>query len=145
MNGLSDRTNFQLGFAGSHSYMKEVETATAIWRDATTQKVEQATAQQTPAQQTHTPAPWMLGGDGTVDNPATGGTIITKRIETPLGTIEIIDGTNEARGNAALIASAPELLEALDHLLWQHDNNKGVLCGMALQDARAAISKAKGA
>ena len=43
-----------------------------------------------------------------------------------------------------LIAAAPELLEALEHLLWQHDNNKGVLCGMALQDARAAIAKAKG-
>jgi hypothetical protein len=35
--------------------------------------------------------------------------------------------------------AAPELLTALTALLWQHDNNNGQLCGMALQDARAAI------
>jgi hypothetical protein len=50
----------------------------------------------------------------------------------------------EHLANARLIAAAPDLLEALEALLWKHDNNNGALCGMALQDARAAIEKAKG-
>jgi hypothetical protein len=36
-----------------------------------------------------------------------------------------------------------ELTQALAALLWQHDNNDGTLCGMALQDARAALAKAQ--
>ena len=36
-----------------------------------------------------------------------------------------------------------ELLTALKALVWQHDN-VGRLCGMALQDARAAIRAAEG-
>jgi hypothetical protein len=35
-----------------------------------------------------------------------------------------------------------EMLEALKALVWQHDN-VGHLCGMALQDARAAIARAE--
>jgi hypothetical protein len=51
-------------------------------------------------------------------------------------------GTLEDSANARLIAAAPDLLAALNALLWQHDNNGGQLCGMALQDARAALAKA---
>lgn len=47
------------------------------------------------------------------------------------------------KANARLIAAAPEMLEALKALLWQHDNH-GQLFGMALQDARATIAKAEG-
>ena len=42
-----------------------------------------------------------------------------------------------------LIAAGPALLAALKALVWQHDNNDGKLCGMALQDARAAIQLAE--
>ena len=52
--------------------------------------------------------------------------------------------SEELHANARLIAAAPDLLEALKALLWQHDNNGGQLCGMALQDARAAVAKALG-
>ena len=37
-----------------------------------------------------------------------------------------------------------ELLAALKALIWQHDNNNGTLCGMALQDARVAVERAEG-
>jgi hypothetical protein len=41
---------------------------------------------------------------------------LTTRIETPLGTIEIVDETNEPEGNKRLIAAAPELLAVLKAL-----------------------------
>ena len=86
----------------------------------------------------HTPGPWKL----------TEHDERSARIESRLefiARIEGIDwGSEECKANARLIAAAPDLLEALKNLLWQHDNNAGQLCGMALQDARAAIAKAEG-
>lgn len=43
---------------------------------------------------------------------------------------------------ADLFSAAPDMLEALEALLWQWDNH-GTLMGMALQDARAVVAKAK--
>ena len=81
----------------------------------------------------HTPGPW--GHD-------------TRRVYTmdtcQLCSIATMADSKAAAANARLIAAAPELLEALAALLWQHDNNGGILCGMALQDARAAIARATG-
>lgn len=51
--------------------------------------------------------------------------------------MKTIDKREEALRNAA-----PALLAALEALVWQYDNNNGQLCGMALQDARAAIAQA---
>jgi adenine-specific DNA methylase len=48
------------------------------------------------------------------------------------------------KADATLLASAPEMLQALEALLWQWDNNDKQLCGMALQDARAAVNNVKG-
>jgi hypothetical protein len=45
------------------------------------------------------------------------------------------------RGKPSVAQDAIEQLRsALENLLWQHDHNGGVLCGMALQDARAALA-----
>ncbi len=45
------------------------------------------------------------------------------------------------RGEPSVAQSAiAQLRSALENLLWQHDHNGGVLCGMALQDARAALA-----
>ena len=37
-----------------------------------------------------------------------------------------------------------ELVEALEALVWQAENHKQMVYGMALEDARAALAKAKG-
>lgn len=92
----------------------------------------------------------MLQGCGTVLNPVTNSPIATQRVETSLGFIELLDQTNEPDHNAHLIASAPELLEALENAL-------NVMAGIATGDlkrlsteshaivaARLAIAKAKG-
>lgn len=57
-----------------------------------------------------------------------------------------IDGTEEAKANARLIAAAPYLLEALERCLNFIENTEGEMgetlsCG---EYARAAIAKAKG-
>lgn len=61
----------------------------------------------------HTPGPWSIQGDGILLHPVTKAQLLTTRIETYLGTFEILDETNEPQANARLIAAAPELLEAL--------------------------------
>lgn len=94
-----------------------------------------------PAVSKHTKGPWKYGGFA--DHCDVGRAY---HEITDADGFEIINqnGIVTDEGDARLIAAAPELLDALKNLLWQHDNNAGQLCGMALQDARAAISKATG-
>jgi hypothetical protein len=61
----------------------------------------------------HTPSPWVLNGEGVVHHPVTGKSMITKRIETSLGNIEVLDETNEPEENLRLIVAAPELVNVL--------------------------------
>ena len=58
----------------------------------------------------HTPGPWKIQGNGTLLHPVSGRPLTTTRIETSLGTFEVMDETNEPGWNAILIASAPTLL-----------------------------------
>ena len=94
----------------------------------------------------HTPGPWTAGRKSESSRyDIIGGSIDDTDKKTVVGTFFGGFGyTKQNDPNARLIAAAPELLEALKNLLWQHDNNAGQLCGMALQDARAAIAKAEG-
>jgi len=94
----------------------------------------------------HTPGPWIEQGSGTVAHPVSGGVITTTRIETTLGNIEIIDETNEQAANALLIASAPELLNALELMVneFKLPFLEVLVTHHVLVKARAAIRKAKG-
>lgn len=86
----------------------------------------------------HTPAPWHVYGYeiGTA----------------PDETIAVVcalsgnDGDSEEDANARLIAAAPELLAALETLLWQVERTDDLPEEVEemLSDARAAIAKAKG-
>lgn len=113
----------------------------------------------TPGQ--HTPGPWKIGGQGIVKHPVTCAPLLTQRIETKLGTIELIDGTNEPEYNARLIEAAPDLYKALDaivtaarlvrlRLQTQVDNPANevrgdVLLQMKVEEmAKTALAKAKG-
>ena len=70
-----------------------------------------------PVRHAHTPVPWVLQGEGTILHPVTGKSMITKRIETSLGNIEVLDETNEPEENLRLIVAAPKTLAALKGLL----------------------------
>lgn len=86
----------------------------------------------------HTPGPWtapegpFVGGHyvGTEDAD------IAERADWPL------EFTAEQEANARLIAAAPELYEALERLLVEHDGNYRT--STAVDAARAAIAKARG-
>ena len=61
------------------------------------------------------------------------------------------DTPEEAEGNARLITAAPELLAALEKILYAHDTGncgasmgEASLCPAYAEMARAAINKAKG-
>ena len=88
--------------------------------------------------QQHTPGPWIKHDTATGLN-----------IADPTKNFDVCSISNRysppgaANANARLIAAAPELLWALTNLLRQHDHH-GALCGMTLQDARAAITRATG-
>jgi hypothetical protein len=49
----------------------------------------------------------------------------------------------DAEANATLIANAPDLLQSLQHLLWQWDDCHHLM-PMALADARAVVAKCLG-
>lgn len=100
----------------------------------------------------HTPAPWDLNGNGILLHPVTNAQLVTQRIETSLGSFEILDETNEPDANARLIAAAPDLLSALQ---WFADELPEIIrqyCpeGVPIRVAHAydaawvAIAKAKG-
>jgi hypothetical protein len=72
----------------------------------------------------HTPSPWALNGEGIVHHPVTGKSIVTKRIETSLGNIEVIDETNEPDENLRLIVATPKLYSLVR--LWLATDLHGV-------------------
>jgi len=82
---------------------------------------------------THTPGPWLLD---IADHDAA--------IHAG-GTIAMVDDTMALwRGNAALIAAAPDLLAAIKDIVAASDANDGDSLANAIQAARAAIAKARG-
>lgn len=99
----------------------------------------------------HTPGPWNLNGNGILLHPVTNAQLVTQRIETSLGSFEILDETNEPEANSHLISAAPDLLSALERLLQisqdeldQSATHDGLVNCEALANARVAIAKAKG-
>lgn len=93
----------------------------------------------------HTPGPWRV--EGRTVYGAKSGHIISHGTNAygdgPEGYVCNTSGTSEA--DARLIASAPDLLEALQNLLGFSSHPKSVEFEMAKDDARAAIAKASGA
>jgi hypothetical protein len=95
----------------------------------------------------HTPGPWIGAGPSFGDPlPRYTTSIMTEWEHEDGGYIEICelpfhhhDDENEA--NARLIAAAPDLLEALQHLMVAH----GEQLDYAFQQAQEAIAKATGA
>lgn len=102
----------------------------------------------------HTPGPWRLNGNGTLLHPVSYRSLTTCRIETSLGSFEILDETNEPEQNAALIAAAPDLLQALERaekqlaIAFNPGGDESILsigrseAMLACNQARAAIAKA---
>jgi len=102
----------------------------------------------------HTPAPWVRMGQGILNHPVTGTPVTLERIETSLGIIEVLDLTNESKGNLALIIAAPELLAALQELVAVCDldehrttpvTHNTPLARWAIVTAREIIGRAIGA
>jgi len=87
----------------------------------------------------HTPGPWIVDEDMSNDVMAGGELLATaypmKRDDLP----------GSWKANAALIAAAPELLEALKALLDVAPLAETVSCGQIHLQAKAAIRKAEGA
>jgi hypothetical protein len=104
----------------------------------------------------HTPGPWSIQGNGTLLHPVTGRALTTTRIETSLGSFEVLDETNEPDGNIALICAAPQMLQALQDALAvlqtarKHfpksikNSDTFNLLNVEANSVRAAIAKAKG-
>lgn len=90
----------------------------------------------------HTPGPWNVDGDATVYGPR----FSIANDKEQIGRFEVADCKGykqEREANAHLIASAPDLLRALEWLVddWER------VTGRTLPDdheAKAAISRAKG-
>ena len=106
----------------------------------------------------HTPGPWRIQGEGTLNHPVSGRPLTTQRFETSLGCFEVLDETNEPEANARLIASAPAMLDALkrvtEFLSEAHAEDKAAAhygddpdtctyC-QAINQANAAIAQAQG-
>ena len=88
----------------------------------------------------HTPGPWYIYEDG--DSPgieASACSIVVFGLEEDDGGVGGRT-TEEAKANARLIAAAPDLLEALQHLMVAH----GEQLDYAFQQAQDAIAKATG-
>jgi hypothetical protein len=95
----------------------------------------------------HTPGPWNLNGNGILLHPVTNAQLVTQRIETSLGSFEVLDETNEPEANAYLISAAPDLLSALEgfielylqgQLILEGDNGSDPLILKAIHTLRKA-------
>lgn len=82
----------------------------------------------------HTPGPWAVDGHFVVRGDGTALCDVWASRPIP---------NAEAEANARLIASAPDLLEALEALVWDRDV-RDVATHHDIGRARAAIAKAKG-
>lgn len=95
----------------------------------------------------HTPGPWKLDGVMAMDSP-----LWIVSIPGEQARIEIADYSSESEANARLIAAAPDLLEALEDMVFLADgamaaaNRDGAEYrpDEELRDAKAAIAKARG-
>lgn len=89
----------------------------------------------------HTPGPWTAVSDPLHFHSLT--TIIAGNVVRGIPQVRIDVGgkadIGELEENARLIAAAPDLLEALEEIV-----RKDLLAGTILNDARAAIAKARG-
>lgn len=83
----------------------------------------------------HTPGPWTVMGDVIVGQPT--------YIVAGIYNLRASNSEQEEQANAALIAAAPELLEALENLLAAQIDPFGIKAARACKAAVAAISKAK--
>jgi hypothetical protein len=104
----------------------------------------------------HTPGPWLRSKSGNQFQIVAGSDLNCEPNEL-VATIHPIahnceyEPCDETKNNARLIASAPDLLSALEGLLKiaekqlnQFSTHEGILNCQALANARAAIRKAKG-
>ena len=91
----------------------------------------------------HTPGPWCISRDGTPDY-APQYTVYDEEPGDRVATAFV------SEANAALIAAAPELLEALEEahnaleLFASDESQSGQIAVFAVMKARAAIAKASG-
>jgi hypothetical protein len=98
----------------------------------------------------HTPGPWEISDNGTADR-GTGAWACDEIWQTHndtdqrlIASVHYVDGTNsECQANARLIAAAPELLEAVQHVLLASEDG-GDMNDVDWKMLRAAIQKAKG-
>lgn len=92
------------------------------------------------SKQQHTPGPWRIEDKERIlsDCPEF-------RIMCSDGYIAGVDSTRaENAANARLIAAAPELLEALEAIIASADAGNAAILNRLLDQARAAIAKARG-
>ena len=92
----------------------------------------------------HTPGPWKIVRiDGELV-----GSIYRGKTRICAGIIDDMKLRREAEANAALIAAAPDLLEALEWLLEEFDQRRlgdeAVFCRADMSQVRTVIRKARG-
>ena len=94
----------------------------------------------------HTPAPWTLGKGKVRVRTEKNNDGISELIAEcyTTGNAILYPPLEEREANARLIASAPELLEALKALVACIDETRGMNAWNALEQANKAISKAEG-
>lgn len=89
---------------------------------------------------THTPGPWIVyTANGQHDEHPF---ILQDDGNRPSFVIAIVKGN--VKGNAPLIAAAPDLLWALADLVFAHDQNPSMLTEEEWNAARKALKKARG-
>jgi hypothetical protein len=88
------------------------------------------------ADATHTQGPWVYVGEY----------VEAHDIDTPLSICTIADCGGQTGANATLIAAAPDLLAALEVLVWQLDRTDGLVEELEsmVVEAKAAIAQTKG-
>lgn len=94
----------------------------------------------------HTPGPWYCRSNPAQRYPVvfSGKTKVARAVTSKLSQHEI-------EANINLISAAPDMLAALERILYAHDNHgngaamgEAILCRQYAEMARAAINKAKG-